>query len=637
MSASLGDRPDLNQLRRRAKELRDAARLADPQAIDRITRQHPRRAEPVTLAAAQLVIAREHGFASWPKMKAALDAGTEDSRRRVQEFLTASLEGRAQLAVDLLQDDPAVAGLTVFTAAVFGDARRVAELMAGDPALALGIDLDRGWPPLLYVCYSQWHSIHAEREAGLAAVAYLLLAAGASPNTNNGGRPNHSDYRSALLGAVSASNPEIIRLLLEQGANPNDRVSLRRAVQQRDHGCLRLLVMNGATTTGTWALETAINGDDAEAVGLLLEAAGRTDTAERVADLASHALADAAQSASVTVVETLLAYGADPNMATAEGSPLRRATRAGRLDVAEILVSQGATEDLTDIDRFLGSCGRADRTGAERLLVEQPGLLNRLSDADRSTVVETAGRPDTAAVSLMLELGFSPHARNDLGETALHAAAFEGRAETVRLLLNHGAEIDALDATFDSTPLAHATVGSGEHLGAGEGWVATVRILVDAGASRQGAWVSNKAPSDQVAKLLRSYGITEDDTVAPNESDDNDESAVPDPGVIDEIAENIRVAYETADLELFASLLHRDVTWGGGVEGCTSRSQVLEWYGGLLALGIGAQVASLQVRGDAVVIDVTVVRAPEGARPRPPETVQQVFRISDGMIVDITG
>ena len=39
MSTLLGDRPDLDQLRRRAKELRDAARLGDPAAADRIARQ----------------------------------------------------------------------------------------------------------------------------------------------------------------------------------------------------------------------------------------------------------------------------------------------------------------------------------------------------------------------------------------------------------------------------------------------------------------------------------------------------------------------------------------------------------------------------------------------------------------------
>src|SRR5689334_19656628 len=74
MSGSLPERPDLGQLRRRAKELRDAARRGDAAALDRFARHHsPAPRGTVSLAAAQLVIARELGFASWPRLRAAID------------------------------------------------------------------------------------------------------------------------------------------------------------------------------------------------------------------------------------------------------------------------------------------------------------------------------------------------------------------------------------------------------------------------------------------------------------------------------------------------------------------------------------------------------------------------------------
>lgn len=64
MSTSLPERPDLDQLRRQAKELRDAARNGEPRAVERFARHHPGAAQgPVSLAAAQLVVARELGFA----------------------------------------------------------------------------------------------------------------------------------------------------------------------------------------------------------------------------------------------------------------------------------------------------------------------------------------------------------------------------------------------------------------------------------------------------------------------------------------------------------------------------------------------------------------------------------------------
>jgi hypothetical protein len=63
--SSLPDRPDLAQLRRQARELQRAAAGGDPGALRRI--------QPVsagtTLSAAQLTVAREHGFASWARLK----------------------------------------------------------------------------------------------------------------------------------------------------------------------------------------------------------------------------------------------------------------------------------------------------------------------------------------------------------------------------------------------------------------------------------------------------------------------------------------------------------------------------------------------------------------------------------------
>ena len=55
---------NVEQLRKQAKELVRAAREGDPSALARLGDL------PVQLASAQLVLAREHGFASWPKLKA---------------------------------------------------------------------------------------------------------------------------------------------------------------------------------------------------------------------------------------------------------------------------------------------------------------------------------------------------------------------------------------------------------------------------------------------------------------------------------------------------------------------------------------------------------------------------------------
>jgi len=69
-------RPNLEQYKKQAKDLVKSFAFADPQALARIQRHHPRfhklpepnlPSAPFALTDSQLVIAREHGFESWPK------------------------------------------------------------------------------------------------------------------------------------------------------------------------------------------------------------------------------------------------------------------------------------------------------------------------------------------------------------------------------------------------------------------------------------------------------------------------------------------------------------------------------------------------------------------------------------------
>src|SRR5262249_52438596 len=153
---------------------------------------------------------RELGFSSWPKLKSAIDADAA-SRRAVRAFVAASVEGRLRQASDTFRADPTIGRRNLLAATVLGDADAVRELLAADPAAAVAIEGERGWPPLLYACYSRWHQIDPSRASGMADVVRILLDAGASANTNDGGRPS---YRSALKGSVEVNNPAVTQVLL---------------------------------------------------------------------------------------------------------------------------------------------------------------------------------------------------------------------------------------------------------------------------------------------------------------------------------------------------------------------------------------------------------------------------------------
>jgi ankyrin repeat protein len=629
MYNSLPERADLGQLRRRAKELRDAARGGDRAAAERFSRHHPSfLPDAVSLAAAQLVIARELGFLSWPRLVAAIDADAA-SRRAVQVFVAASVEGRLRQASDVLRADPAIGRRDLLAATVLGDALAVRELLAADPAAAVAIDGERGWPPLLYACYSRWHQIEPTRASGLADVVRLLLDAGASPNTNDGGRPR---YRSALKGSVEVNNPAVTQLLLGAGANPDPGQPINEAAAHRDHQCLRLLLGSGARVAGTWALGAAVHNDDAVAISALLNALQAEGL--DAADKATEALPDAAANASLRVVVALLEAGAKPGASDDDGvSALRLAVRAGNDDIAAQLRALGASDDGTDVDRFVGACFNADRPAAQQLLADHPDLRDRLTDQDRAVIVEAAASRPAETVALMLDLGFSPHARS-FGEQPLHSAAYQGNAAVVRLLLDAGAEVDARDAAFDGTPLAFATVGSGEQSGKPGDWIETVRLLVEAGAARQGVWISGKPPSEEIADLLQRYGISPDEPAEEEQEDQAEQPGSIGTGGMADIARRLEAAYRNLDFDLLGSLLHPDVHWTGV---CTNSAEVLDWYRGVLAEGTRAAVQSVEVDRDAIVLGLTLTRQAEGARPAPPQRLYQVFTIDNAQIVDIRG
>ncbi|HEX4701068.1 MAG TPA: ankyrin repeat domain-containing protein [Pseudonocardiaceae bacterium] len=516
---SLPERPDLDQLRRQAKELKEAARAGQADALARV-RGHFPATEPVTLAAAQLVIAREHGLPSWPALKAEVEARNASLTERVDMFLHASLRGPIRRAVRLLADDPGIATYDFRTAVVLGDVERLRQAMAADPGLALRPVPPVGWPPLLGACNSRWHKGGAERADGLLAVARLLLDAGADPNTRVEDTAE-STRCSTLFGAAGCSNnPAMTELLLARGAVPDDE-TLYLAAFSDDHECVRLMLPHMPNIADSTALAAPISMNDIDGVRILLDG-GVNPNRALPADLFGEqhkggpvgtVAAAVDGDCSVELITLLLERGADPDTPGRGGLvAYQLALRHGRTDVAELLLRHGATDSASAIDRLLAACRRADNAEARRLVDADPGLVGTLTDTDRGDALRhAADSGDIGAVTLMLDVGFPVDSRSgEEGGTALHTAAGAGSVGLVRLLIDRGADLEANDTTWQSPPLDWAIVGSGMRLGhdPAPDWIATVQALIDAGASLEDiAWGPVKPPSDEVAELLRGYGV----------------------------------------------------------------------------------------------------------------------------------
>jgi len=91
----LPDRPDLAQLRRQARELHRAAADGDVGALRRVRQV----SEKTTLSTAQLAMAREYGFPSWPKLK-------DEAERRRASAEEAGQAGEAAQSSDAGQTAP---------------------------------------------------------------------------------------------------------------------------------------------------------------------------------------------------------------------------------------------------------------------------------------------------------------------------------------------------------------------------------------------------------------------------------------------------------------------------------------------------------------------------------------------------
>jgi ankyrin repeat protein len=549
-SAGLPERPHLDQLRRQAKELKDAARAGDQSALGRL-RPYVTDGGSVTLAAAQLVVAREHGFDSWARLKAEVELRTAQLAERVSMFLQRSLTG-SPAAARLLRAEPSIASHDIRTAAVLGEVAAVRRLMAADPIVAVRADAELGWPPLLYVCMSRWHRLMPpepemtaeeavrrlrERAAGMVEVARLLLDAGADPNTTVDGRPAEPGPCSALYAAAGhADHAAITALLLERGARPDDHVVYLAAFHAHPrrsapgvipglrgpagHDCLRLLLSHHGLPAASTALAAPISLGDAEGVRMMLDAGAdpnRLLPGERLGEAYRDEPARTPVSAAIrlgcdlALVDLLLARGGDPNgIGPDQLSPYQAAIHAGRSDLAELLVRYGARDESTPTDRFLTACAHADRAGALQLLHQQPGLRDSLTEDDHAVMVAAADRGATDAIRLMLDLGFpvDTHARPD-ATTALHASARSGSADVVRILVDAGADIEARDSVRNASPLFWAVIGSGLRLGHNPhpDRVATVRALLDAGADPDQAWAGATFPEVAVARLLVERGI----------------------------------------------------------------------------------------------------------------------------------
>jgi ankyrin repeat protein len=463
----LPNNPSLANLRKRAKQLLEAARRGEDEAAAQVRAFHPDAppAEALALHDAQLVVARVFGFASWARLKHHLEgvevftwdptAGREETGSEADRLIRlACLDYGRWSPTDLaearrlLDREPGLAQASIHAAAAVGDAAAVRGFLAGDPALANAQGGPHPWPPLLYACYSR---VVPDGARSTLEAARALIEAGADPDAGFLWAGNVPPF-TALTGAFGEGedgnnqppHPErdaLARLLLEAGADPNDGQTLYNRHFRRDDGHLALLFEFGLGRDrgGPWVARFA----------------GRMGTPEK---MLVEELWAAARKNFADRVRLLVEHGADVNTPGSRDNrtPYEVALLSGNDEIAGYLAAHGARRvALGEREELARACAAGDRDQALALLAGHPELRDRLGPAGRGELVRRAveaRRPE--GVRLMAELGFElDHVRRT---TPMHDAAWAGDLEMVRLLVELGASTAARDAAFDATPLGWA-------------------------------------------------------------------------------------------------------------------------------------------------------------------------------------
>jgi ankyrin repeat protein len=533
-------RPNLEQYKKQAKDLVSDFGFGISDALTRVKRHHPRfhelsetelRGAQISRTDAQLVIAREYGFESWPKF--AKHIGTINLIRSVaalEDPVAAFIEvacvprhsghgsGTLEHAQMILARYPQVAASNVFTASILGSETVVRSFLARDPKAATAKGAPHGWDALTYLCFSRYLRLEKPRSEAFVRTAQALLDAGASAKT---GWVEMIDYptprpawESAIYGAAAiAQHPGLTRLLLEYGADPNDEETPYHVPEGYDNTVLKILLESGKLNdvSLTWMLVRKTDWHDEEGLRLLLEHGADPNATTRFGDNAlHHALR---RDNSLRMIELLLDHAADPALKNARDgkSAVAMAARRGRADVLTLLEQRGIALELDSIDRLIWVCAKGDRQASRRIVAQDERLAQELVAEGGTLLAEFAGNGNVDGLRCLLELGVGAASLYHEGDpyfdiakdsTALHVAAWRARPSAVEELLKHGALVNALDGK-GRTALALAVKACVDSYWTDRRAPDSVDALLRAGASLAG--IEIPSGYEDVDRLLRRY------------------------------------------------------------------------------------------------------------------------------------
>ena len=267
----------------------------------------------------------------------------------------------------------------------------VREFLDGDPDLIEAPGGDGGTP------------LHFARTV---EVAQILIDRGANLD------PRAEDHRSTPAQWRMKSSPDVTRLLLKCGAEPDVFIAA---------GLGDLLLTQQAIEADPDCVTYRIGNNKGPFPGIGFEDTGGT------------------------ILQWTLGF----NHAPQEIAKMR-----GHHDVYDLLMQTTPPKHKLQI-----ACMLSNRELAESLLASHPKLIDEFDDEDLTLLAKACWETnnETEAIRLMLECGFPVGIpEHNHGYSPLHNAAWSGNSDVVRLLLEYGHPADMIDPNYDSSAVGYA-------------------------------------------------------------------------------------------------------------------------------------------------------------------------------------